>query len=131
MASIDFVEEGIVNTLAEVPAKKVINAVPFYTRIWKTVDGQVTSEAVGMDTAQAFLDKNGVTAVWDEGTCQNYAEFTADDGSFYQVWLEDEQSLAVKLNIMQMNELAGIAEWKLGFERASVWDVIVDAGFSR
>ena len=131
VASIDFVEEGIVNTLAEVPAKKVINAVPFYTRIWKTVDGQVTSEAVGMDTAQAFLDKNGVTAVWDEGTCQNYAEFTADDGSFYQVWLEDEQSLAVKLNIMQMNELAGIAEWKLGFERASVWDVIVDAGFSR
>lgn len=129
VASIDFVEEGIVNTLAEVPAEKVINALPFYTRIWKTVNGEVTSEAVGMDTAQAFLDKNGVTAVWDEKTCQNYAEFTAQDGSLYQVWLEDEQSLAVKLNVMQMNNLAGTAAWKLGFERDSVWDVIAQAGY--
>ncbi|NLL79209.1 MAG: SH3 domain-containing protein [Clostridiales bacterium] len=131
VASIDFVEEGIVNTLADVPKEKVINALPFYTRIWKTVNGEVTSEAVGMDTAQAFLDKNGVTAVWDEGTCQNYAEFTAEDGSFYQVWLEDEQSLAVKLNVMKMNELAGVAAWKLGFERASVWDVIAEAGYTK
>lgn len=129
VASIDFVEEGIVNTLAEVPAQKVINALPFYTRIWKTANGEVTSEAVGMDTAKAFLDKNGVTAVWDERTCQNYAEFTAADGTLYQVWLEDEQSLGVKLNVMQMNNLAGTAAWKLGFERASVWDVIAGAGF--
>lgn len=129
VASIDFVEDGIVNTLAEVPAAKVINAVPFYTRIWKTVNGEVTSEAVGMDTAQAFLTRNGVTAEWDERTCQNYAEFTAADGALYQVWLEDEQSLAVKLNVMQMNELGGVAEWKLGFERSSVWDVIAEAGY--
>lgn len=129
VASIDFVEEGILNTLADVPAEKVMNAVPFYTRIWKTVDGKVTSEAVGMNTAKAFLDKNGVTAVWDERTCQNYAEFTASDGSLYQVWLEDEQSLGVKLNVMQMNKLGGTAAWKLGFERESVWDVIAEAGF--
>ncbi len=131
VASIDFVENGISDTLSVVPANKVINGIPFYTRIWKTVNGEVTSEAVGMDTADAFLANNGVEPVWDEGTCQNYAEFTAADGSLYQVWLEDEQSLAVKLNIMQMNDLGGVAEWKLGLERASVWDVIEEAGFTK
>lgn len=123
VASIDFVEEGIKNTLAEVPAEKVINAVPFYTRVWKTEAGKVTSEAVGMDTAQAFLERNALASVWDETTCQNYAEGEIE-GGFYQVWLEDEQSLQVKLNVMQVNNLAGVGAWKLGFERPSAWDVI-------
>lgn len=123
VASINFVEEGILNTLEQVPAEKVINAVPFYTRVWKTQDGKVTSEAVGMDNAQAFLERNGLTAVWDETTCQNYAEGEIE-GALYQVWLEDEQSLQVKMNVMQVNGLAGAAAWKLGFERPGVWDVI-------
>ncbi|MDE6320318.1 MAG: chitinase, partial [Lachnospiraceae bacterium] len=36
VASINFVENGIKNTVADVPAKKVINALPFYTRLWET-----------------------------------------------------------------------------------------------
>ena len=35
VASIGWVREGIENTLEEVPAEKVINAVPFYTRLWE------------------------------------------------------------------------------------------------
>jgi len=33
--SINFVEQGISDTVAQVPAEKVINAIPFYTRLWK------------------------------------------------------------------------------------------------
>lgn len=123
VASIGFVEDGILRTLEDVPAEKVINAVPFYTRIWKTENGEVTSSAVGMDNAENFLTQRGVSAEWNEETCQEYAEFEAD-GILYQVWLENEKSLEVKLNVMQVNQLAGVAAWKLGFERASVWDVI-------
>ena len=36
VASIGFVEDGIRKTVEQVPAEKVINAVPFYTRIWKS-----------------------------------------------------------------------------------------------
>lgn len=124
VASIDYVDDGIAKTLEEVPAAKVINAVPFYTRVWSTSSGTVSSEAVGMETAQNFLTKNGLTAVWDETTCQNYAEFTDDTGTFYQVWMEDTKSLQVRLNVMENYKIAGIAEWKLGFETSDVWDTI-------
>jgi spore germination protein YaaH len=40
------------------------------------------------------------------------------------VWLEDEHSIEAKLNIMQKYNIAGAASWKLGFEKASIWDVI-------
>lgn len=123
VASIDFVETGIARTLEEVPAEKVINGIPFYTRIWKTEGAQVTSDAVGMNSAEQFLANNGVSAQWDDATCQNYAEFEKND-AVYQVWLEDEQSIQVKLNIMANYGIAGVSAWKLGFERPSVWNVI-------
>ena len=123
VASIGFVEDGIKKTVEEVPSNKVINAVPFYTRVWKTKDGQVTSEALGMEAAQSFIDNNQVETRWDEETCQNYGEIQLGD-TFYQVWLEDEQSIETKLTIMKKYDLAGVAEWKLGFERSSIWGVI-------
>lgn len=123
VASIDFVEEGIANTVAEVPANKVINAVPFYTRVWSTKGAEVTAESVGMGIAESFLASNGATAVWDEVTCQNYAEFNADD-VLYQVWLEDAASLDVKLNVMRKYELGGVAAWKLGLETPDVWSIL-------
>ena len=123
VASIDFVETGIQRTVEEVPAEKVINAIPFYTRVWKTEGGSVTSDAVGMESAENFLANHGVQAVWDETTCQNYAEFE-ENGILYQVWLEDEQSIQVKLNVMTNYNIAGVSAWKLGFERPAIWNVI-------
>ena len=123
VASIDYVEHGIQKTVEEVPSHKVINGIPLYTRVWKTKGSEVSSDAVGMGSAEAFLSKHGVQAVWDEATCQNYGEFE-QDGALYQVWLEDEQSIEVKLNVMRNYDLAGVAAWKLTLEKPSVWNVI-------
>lgn len=123
VASIDFVEEGIKKTVEQVPAEKVINALPFYTRIWKSDGASLSSEAVGMELAEQFVVNHGIELSWDETTCQNYGEIQ-EDSIFYQVWLEDEDSIEAKLNIMQKYSIAGVAAWKLGFEKASIWDVI-------
>ena len=123
VASLPYVLDGIEQTLEEVPSEKVINAVPFYTRVWKTNGGEVTSEALGMDAVQRFVKENNIETHWDDEACQNYGE-KAMDGTLYQVWIEDNQSLAAKLSVMDSHNLAGVAEWKLGFEDSSVWDVI-------
>ena len=123
VASINFVEKGIADTVTEVPAHKVINAIPFYTRIWETKGTTVESQAVGMEIAQQYIVDHGITTAWDEVTCQNYGEYQSGD-SYYQVWLEDADSIRVKLNIMSKYGIAGVAEWKLGFEVDSIWDVI-------
>ena len=123
VASINFVEEGIAQTVAQVPPEKVINAVPFYTRIWETKDGAIGSKAVGMDAAEEYVRAHNITVEWNEETCQNYGEYT-EDGSLFQVWLEDESSIEVKLNIMDKYQIAGLASWRLGFEKPVVWDKI-------
>lgn len=127
VSSIGFFSNGINDTLAMVPAEKVIMAIPFYTRLWKesTELGQqvLTSEALGMDALDAILDKNGVTPVWDETSKQYYAEFKKDD-ALYKVWLEEDESIDAKMKLIYDAKLAGVASWRLGFEKASVWNVI-------
>ena len=123
VASIDFVENGIINTVKEVPAEKVINALPFYTRIWQTGAGGIESQAVGMEMAAAYVADHGIETRWDETTCQNYGEFQ-DGDTLCQVWLEDAESVKVKLTIMEKYGIAGVAAWRLGFETADIWDVI-------
>lgn len=123
VASIDFVEDGIRQTVEQVPANKIINAIPFYTRIWETNGSEVSSQAVGMDTAEEYIRAHDIEVNWDEETCQNYGEYT-NGGILYQVWLEDEKSIEVKLNVMGNYGIAGVASWRLGFEKPEVWDVI-------
>ena len=127
VASIGSVEEGIRTMTEYVPAEKVVNAVPFYTRIWETGTDGVKSQAVGMTTAENFLAQRGIEPVWDEETCQNYAEFE-ENGAFFQVWLEDAQSLQAKLQVMGQYGIGGVAAWKLGYEAGhpDVWAVISD-----
>lgn len=129
VASLSFEEEGIQNTLLEVAAEKVVSGIPFYTRLWCTTTNEdgtttVTSEAMGMNQAQQTLENNQVEASWDETTGQNYAQFNGESGELYQIWLEDTESLTRKLELIKNYDLGGVAEWKLGLEDDSVWDLI-------
>lgn len=141
VASIGFVIDGIEQTLEVVPAEKVINALPFYTRMWietpKTeeeaaaedpasaeyIPYKLKSENMSMQGAEEAVARAGVTATWDEETMQNYAEYERD-GSTYKVWLEDVDSIAAKMQAIQGYQLAGVAGWKLGLEDKAVWSVI-------
>ena len=142
VASYNYVKEGIEETLRDVPADKVINAVPFYTRLWnetpktdeeraedqgteaESYSMKVTSEALGMEEAAQRVSEAGATVTWDDTAKQNYAEWQGDNDSTYRIWLEDASSLEVKLGLMKDNNLAGTAAWKLGFETSDIWDLI-------
>lgn len=125
VASLPFVETGIQDLLKAVPAEKVICAVPFYTRLWTETFGQtaVTSEVLGMDGADQYVAQLGMTKTWDASVGQNVAVAETDTAR-YTIWMEDEQSLEEKMKLIPKYSLAGAAEWKLGFERATVWDII-------
>ena len=108
------------------PAERTILAIPFYTRLWKKTGGALTSEAIGMDQAQQVIAENQAQTVWDGSVGQNYATYETQDGSTYEIWLEDAQSIAEKVKLVSKYNLAGIAQWKLGFENSSIWQVISD-----
>ncbi|MBO4807771.1 MAG: chitinase [Lachnospiraceae bacterium] len=123
VASIDYVKHGITETLKTVPAKKVINALPLYTIQWRTTGTTVTDDYVTMVNQADMVSRLGGNYTWDETTCQNYLEVDLG-GTLYQVWLEDAESIQVKLNVMKANEIGGVAVWRLGYEDPAIWNVI-------
>lgn len=140
VASINFVIDGITNTLADVPAERVINAVPFYTRIWietpksqtEIAQEDATDEYIpytlevrtlGMTDAKEAVANAGTETRWDEETAQNYAEWQKGDRK-YKVWLEDKASLEAKVQAMHTYHLAGIAAWQLSYATPEAWAAI-------
>lgn len=123
VASISYVSGGLDRTLQEVPANKVVNALSFYTILWKTEGTDVTDEYITMNNEADFMSRAGVTAEWDEETCQNYAEWTSGNAT-YQIWLEDAESIAVKLNMMATKNIGGVAVWRLGYGTQAAWELI-------
>ena len=124
VASIDFVEKGITDTIASVPAEKVINALPFYSILW-TLSEPTGSEAYTMTNQAEWVAQTGAQVQWDDTACQNHAAVT-QNGVNYEIWLEDAQSIGVKLNVMKKYNLAGVAAWRLGQETPDIWDVITE-----
>lgn len=125
VASIGYVTDGIAMAVERIAKEKVINAVPFYTRYWKTTGGVVTSEAYGMKNIPEIIANHNMTVTWDAECGQNYAEATEGD-TFLQIWIEDTQSLQLKLDAMTAAGIGGVAEWKLDFETPDVWDIIAN-----
>lgn len=130
VASISFVEEGILDTLKEVPADKLINGIPFYTRLWmETTDesGKTVLDAVSysMEAALQMVETLGLTMEWDEEVCQYVAEGDVN-GVHYSIWLEEERSMAAKMKLVRDNKLSGIAAWSLGMEKKEIWDVLIE-----
>ena len=124
-ASIGFVENGIIDTKADVPAEKIINAIPFYTRVWESGPNGLKASTLTMASQKQWISNTGVEPVWVEQYCQNYVEYQKGD-SLYQCWLEDLDSIRVKLQVMKSQQIAGVASWKVGLEDTAVWDVIAE-----
>nr|MCR5581361.1 glycosyl hydrolase family 18 [Pseudobutyrivibrio sp.] len=124
VASIGWVEQGVKDTLEEVPAEQVILGIPFYCRVWEVAeDGSFTSTAYGMDAIQSYMKTNGVSATWSDEYGQYYAEYVSGDTT-NKIWVEDEASIEEKLKVMDQYGLAGGAFWKKGFDSSAVWSII-------
>lgn len=130
VASLPWVEDGLRQILKEIPNEKIILGVPFYTRLWEEgIDEKgnrkLTSKAISMTRAEAWVKENKLQPVRDPLTGQNYVELEKD-GVKYSMWLEDEFSMEQRINLMKKYHLAGISAWRRGFEREGFWPVITD-----
>lgn len=124
VAGYDWVEANIKKFLGQegVKPEKIILAMPFYTRLWNVTDGGLSSSAVDMKS-QATLIPDDAKITWDDSLKQNLAEYEKN-GKSYKVWMEDEQSLKYKLELVKKYNLAGGAFWRKGQEIDSVWKLI-------
>lgn len=125
VASIGFVSDGLDKTLEQVAAQKVVNALPFYTILWKTEGLTVTDQYITLKNVGEYLQRVGKETEWDETACQNYAEWQ-EGQAVYQIWVEDEESVKVKLSVMSLKGIGGAAVWRLGYGTTQAWELIAD-----
>ena len=123
VASIGYERQGITDLLKQVPKEKLISAIPFYTRIWKEDALGTSSQSVGISSAKEWVETNQVELYWQDDLGQYYGELEKD-GVNYEIWMEEERSLELKMQLIRDNGLAGVACWRLGLEPADVWDVM-------
>ena len=126
-AGADWVEVNIkkfIGTQEDVPADKLILGMPFYTRLWKEENGNITSNVISMKNIDSKIPSN-VERKWNEDLKQYYVEYE-QNGVTYKMWLEEEESIKAKFALMKDYNLAGAAYWQKDFERASIWDIVAE-----
>ena len=138
VASIGFVEKGVLDTLEEVSKEKVILGLPYYVRIWTETpmgDGTVTVKsndfAMSSEGKSFGLDvfhENNAQFLWDEGAACYYAECNVEENGVTvrkRVWNEEERSISEKLKIAVKYDLAGVAGWRRNLENDNIWPLIL------
>lgn len=123
VASLPFVKDGIEDALTMVPNEQLINAIPFYTRIWTVSGTNTSSKAVGMQAAIDDMSSSGEPALWDDNVGQFFGSYEKN-GALVKIWFEEERSIEEKMKLIKENNLAGVSSWKLGMEKDSVWSII-------
>lgn len=109
----------------EIPSNKVILGLPFYTKLWKTKNGETISSSVVYIRDVGTQILNGANKQWQEELQQYYIEYEKG-GYLYKMWIEDETSFEKKLKLVNKYKLAGAGYWRKGFESEKVWNIVKD-----
>lgn len=128
VASIDWVEKSIKETLESIPKDKLLLGIPFYTREWEETilsNGklEVKSKALSMEKVKERIKKYNIEKTWIKEEGQNYIEYKKE-GRRYRIWVEDEKSISLKASLVHKYNLAGTASWRKGFEDKKTWTVL-------
>ena len=127
-ASLPWVRQAIANTLKDVPAEKLLMGIPLYTREWEETPlpkGRISlkSKALSMVSVDLRVEENRAETKWLQGSEQNYVQFSKG-GKRYRIWIEDKNSISLRMDIIKKLNLAGGAFWRKGFEKPEIWDLV-------
>jgi spore germination protein YaaH len=109
-----WVDTALTVRLAEVPAERLVAALPLYGYRWPR---SAAGETIGLADAQRIADSAKVPLVRDSASWHLTAELP-DGGA---LWVADEAVLARLLAGAQQRGIRRAAFWRLGLEDPGVW----------
>ncbi len=130
VSSLPWVRSNLEEILNIVPNDQLVLGIPFYTRLWEEEkDGErgdpIDSSAYGMEQIERILEEHDAEITFDPKSEQYYGEYRVGD-SIFRTWLETEESIKKRIELVHEHDLAGIASWRRGFEKPEIWDTIQD-----
>jgi spore germination protein YaaH len=131
IAGYNWVERVVADTVAAIPAAKLLLGLPLYHRSWTETSGFRDSTAGSHGQALSLLNELGGELQWDPLSRSPWFRIEnlgtesdiSRDGATHTVWLEDSRSVSEKIELARRYKLAGVAAWRLGQEDPGIWDV--------
>ena len=125
VASYGFTEKGVLASLETIPAEKLVLGINGYTRVW-SVEGKASSKTLSYKNLEGYVSEN--TLVKETDSKFEMPVYTGEvNDEKVKIWVEDEEVLNKKLNLMNENSLAGVALWRVGFIDSSMSEVLSDS----
>ena len=119
IAPINWVEDNIRYTLEYFPANKILLGIANYGYDWTGGYGQDLSSK----KAQKLTNEKGAEINWHD-TFQTPYFYYWENEKKHEVWFENSNSLAFKLDLVEKYDLKGIGIWRLGNATEKFWDTI-------
>ncbi len=111
------VEDYLDKTLQNV--SKLILSVPFYGFEWNTADDGLNSPSLSSGTAifysTAYVNALYYGRLWEPESQTPWYKYS-DNSLWYQGWYDDSLSLALKFNLINQDNLRGVAIWALSYD---------------
>ncbi|MCW2279344.1 glycosyl hydrolase family 18 protein [Heliophilum fasciatum] len=120
VASIGYVTKAVQYTLTTMPKTKVLLGIATYGYDWYGPSTKV----VNYFSVPKLLTQYNITPKWDDLSKTPWFTYTDSVGLSHQVWYENAQSTAYKLDLVNQYGLAGVGIWRLGFEDQSFWNTV-------
>ncbi|MBP1961849.1 glycosyl hydrolase family 18 protein [Paenibacillus aceris] len=127
VAGIPWTDGGIQEFLSYgIPRDKIILGIPYYVREWKldSAGALQSNRTVLMKDIPALLASKTVTQTWDNTFGQYRMEYQ-EGGFTYVFWLEDAATVKARLDMAKKYDIAGVAAWRLGYDQADLWKMIL------
>jgi len=103
-----------------VPSQKILLGIPFYSRLWTLSGSSIKSKTLTMKGAKDYLNKLN-EIIWSEDDGQYFYE---NKSGTTCLWIEENESIAKKLELVNEYDLGGTAYWMLGYETEDIWQTI-------
>ncbi len=127
VSTLSWAEEGVKQFLGYgIPRSKLMLGIPFYVREWKLDSSGklVSNRAILMKEVPQLIADTGATGNWDAAAGQMKYRYVKD-GFTHMFWAETHATVKARIEIARKYDLAGVAAWRLGYESADLWTMML------
>lgn len=119
VASLPWVERVLEYASGTIPTEKILLGIAGYGYDWSSKG----NKALTFKNIQKLIDEKGLAPAWDsKSSTPNFTYY--QNGVKHEVWYENEESIALKLDLVGKYHLGGIGIWRLGYDNSAFWSVI-------
>lgn len=103
---------------AAVPAGKVLLGTPFYGYDWRVTANQPNASTVGQAQPLTYAEIRDAAhpIQWDPRGSVPFTSYQAADRSWHETYFDNPQSLALKAQLVNRFQIAGLGVWALGMD---------------